>query len=59
MWIVGVSISIALVAFDVVSSIDVDRDINNVHMRMKLAMFTFLVGAGAKALKIVMHIVGL
>jgi hypothetical protein len=58
-WIVGVSITVALLAIDVVSSIDEDRDINSVHARMKLALFSFLVGIGAKALKIVMHMIGL
>ena len=59
MWIVGVSISIALIAIDIIFSIDVDRDISSVHARMKIALFSFLAGIGAKALKIVMHIIGL
>ena len=59
MWIIGVSISIALLAIDVVSSVDADKDTRCVHMRMKLALFSFLVGVGAKALKIVMHMIGL
>ena len=59
MWIIGVSISIALLAIDAVSSVDSDKDINSVHARMKLALFSFLIGIGAKALKIVMHMIGL
>lgn len=59
MWIIGVSISIALLAIDAVSSVDSDKDINGVHTQMKLALFSFLAGTGAKALKIVMHMIGL